>query len=63
MYRIVPKTAAEHDVISRRARRVLPYLQRAGVCAGIRRQMTRRDRQAARRELGRGRSPRAYAFV
>lgn len=45
------KTGAEQDVISRKARRVLCYLRRPGVAAGIKRGMRRRDRHAARAEL------------
>lgn len=51
MSRIPAKTGAEQDVISRKARRVLCYLRRPGVAAGIKRGMRRRDRHAARAEL------------
>lgn len=45
------KTAAEQDATSRRARKALCYLQRAGVTSGIKRQIRRRDRRETRAAL------------
>lgn len=42
------KTAAEQDVVSWRRRYC--YLQRAGVTAGIKRQMRRRERRESKAE-------------
>lgn len=46
------KSGAEHDAVSRVARRVLCYLQRPGVTAGIKRQIRRRERREGKREVG-----------
>lgn len=45
------RTAAEQDVISPAARRVLCYLQRPGVTSGIKRQIRRRERQQGKRQV------------
>lgn len=46
-------SGAEQDVVE--ARRRYCYLQRAGVASGIKRQMRRRERHDARRDVASGR--------
>lgn len=45
------KSGTEQDVASRSARRHLAYLGRPGVTAGVKRQMNKRERRDARREI------------
>lgn len=48
-------TAAEQDVVSKKARRALCYLQRPGVAADIKRGIRRRDRHETREAIRAGR--------
>ena len=51
MKRPAVKKAAEEDVVSRYWRKMYCYTQRAGVTSGIKRQIRRRERREAHREL------------
>lgn len=46
-------TAAEHDIVNRKWRRLLCYTSHAGVVSGIKRGMRRRERREGKRELAR----------